>query len=382
MKILWICGLPQAVAASLHPGWAKGRAAWSWIMGHLPPPGEVELHIACPVTEGPWRSYEVQWDHATFHVIRCLPGRLWSGFLIDPLWYLPLHRRLNPDVVHGWGTEDSFSITASFLNPRRSVVQVQGLINEYLDHLPPLRRLRYIAWRERRTLKRARHVFVESRYSQDMALPYCGPSTDIRIVDHPLRPEFLSAPLSSGAGHRILFVGTLDRRKGALDAVRAFAAGAPQPWELCLIGKGSPEFHAAAETLAREAGVAGRVRFVPEADVHEVVEAMQRSAVFLLPSYMDTGPTALKEALAMGLWPIGYDNSGPAELIRRFDFGSLVKTGDIDGLTRVLREKLETGSQIKQDMRNAMAKKVRAALGRTAVWDALISAYKDIIRST
>jgi glycosyltransferase involved in cell wall biosynthesis len=56
------------------------------------------------------------------------------------------------------------------------------------------------------------------------------------------------------------------------------------------------------------------------------LQAMQESAMFLLPSHMDTGPTALKEALAMGLWPVCYDNSGPAELIRRFQFGSLMQT--------------------------------------------------------
>ena len=51
MKVLWICGLPNEVRLNgfkecLSP---VPTAAWSWILGHLPPPNEVELHILCPV---------------------------------------------------------------------------------------------------------------------------------------------------------------------------------------------------------------------------------------------------------------------------------------------------------------------------------------------
>lgn len=45
MKVLWICGLPRGI---VRDGYGV-RSELSWIVGHLPPPEEVELHILCPV---------------------------------------------------------------------------------------------------------------------------------------------------------------------------------------------------------------------------------------------------------------------------------------------------------------------------------------------
>ena len=53
LKVLWICGLPRQVQNDVLGGKDHGaHADWSWVMGHLPPPDNVELHIACRVARG------------------------------------------------------------------------------------------------------------------------------------------------------------------------------------------------------------------------------------------------------------------------------------------------------------------------------------------
>jgi glycosyltransferase involved in cell wall biosynthesis len=347
-------------------------------MGHLPPPDDVELHIACPVTKGVWRNREIRYGGATFHLVRCLPGRLWSGFLLDPFMYVPLYRRLRPDMVHGWGTEDSHSITASFLAPERAVVQVQGLINDYLPHLPNLRRMRYIAWRERRTLARARHVFVESAFSRSITEPHCGGGTQIHAVDHPLRKEFLHAALDMPRAKEILFLGTLNPRKGCMDAVEATATVGSE-WRLHMVGAGGAQVVEELRERARQRGLGDRISFTSNATVAEVIGFMQRASIFLLPTYKDTGPTALKEALAAGLWPLCYDNSGPREYINRFQWGSLVETGCVEALGASLRELTLSQPWTDTERMRNVARRVRAELSAETIWAILCRNYRNIL---
>jgi glycosyltransferase involved in cell wall biosynthesis len=380
MKILWICGLPFDVQNTLLGGKPHGaRAPWSWILGHLPPPDGVELHIACPVTAGPWLGRTLDYMGATIHLVRLPPGRLQSGFLFDPLFFLRVYRKVRPDVVHGWGTEDSFSTTAKFLSPRRHVVQVQGLINAYLPHFPASKSLRYVAFRERGNLKTAKNVFVESGFSREISEPHCGRKTRIFVVDHPLRPDFLTAGISKSLPKEVLFLGSITERKGFLDALRAFANGAPADWKLTMVGPGAKSDFDILASEIENLGLSGRCRHVVKLDTPEIIEHMRKASVFLLPTRMDTGPTALKEALAMGLWPVCYDNSGPREYIRRFEYGSVAKDGNPEDLTRVLAADFDTRPWENKNRRRRVVDRVRHELGKECIWNQLLQHYGTII---
>lgn len=382
MRLLWICGLPREIQEVMCPGEDLGaRLAWSWILGHLPPPDTVELHIACPITRGPWKSRIIEYKGATFHLLRCLPGRIHAGFLLDPYRYQSLYARLKPDIVHGWGTEDSHSIAAMHVAPRSHVVQVQGLINEYLPRLPKSRILKYIAWRERITLRRARHVFVESKYSGEIAQPYCGPATRLHYVDHPLRQELLSGPATSGMEERAIFIGTLDGRKGYMDAVEAFAEAAPPEWQLAVVGSGRQENIARFDKTVAARHLEGRVQRTSDAPAEEIARLLRSSSIFLLPSYLDTGPTALKEALALGLWPVCYRNSGPQEYITRFQYGSLCETGSLTGLSATLREAIVRKPWQEQGRLYSVSTQVREELCAATIWNRLAELYKRILCS-
>ncbi len=379
MKILWICGLPKAVREA-EPQFANYHAHsdWSWILGHLPPPPNVELHIAFPVTSGPWAPTPRSYQGVQFHPVRCLPGRLQTGYLLDPLYYRNLYRRLRPAVVHGWGTEDAFGIVAQSLAPKHCVVQVQGLFNAYLPYLQAGPGTRYAAWRERNTLAHARTVFVESQFSASITQPLCGPQTCIHLVDHPLRREFLHAPPSPGTAQRVLYLGSLCDRKGYRDAVQAFIDSAPSDWSLLMIGSGTSGASARLSQMIAQAGEAHRIRHVAEVNPASIVQHMRESSIFLLPSRMDTGPTALKEALAMGLWPICYDNSGPGEYIRRFNYGSLAPTGDTTALARQLSMAIAHRPWTANLKNSIASSEVRTALAAEAIWPRLTELYQGI----
>lgn len=379
MRVLWICSLPLAVQKTVLEDEEHGaQVAMSWILAHFPPPDGIDLHIACLWPGGSHRK-RVEFQGIPFHLLPCpARGRALLFFQRDVSFFRALFDELKPDVIHGWGTEDSFGLVARRLSPLRHVIGIQGLITEYRRRIPQERRTIITGFTERLTLRSARWVVAESEYSRRIAQPLC-PRAEMRVVEHPLRREFLDAEPSDGRECRAVFIGRIDERKGISDAIAAFSQAAPDTWTLQVIGSGTPENEMAMARLAGEVGMGARLVHDRSLSTPEIVAAMRRSSIFLLPSRIDTGPTALKESLAMGLWPVCYDNSGPGEYIRKFRFGSLARDLDPIDLTATLRTAIEERPWADLAVRNELLAASRKIFSREEIWPQLQGLYSDIV---
>jgi glycosyltransferase involved in cell wall biosynthesis len=346
----------------------------SWILGHLPPPPTVELHIAClcPGTN----DYRSALDSgATFHLVPApARGRALRLFSHDAGWFRPLYAKIKPDIVHGWGTEDSCGLVARRLAPDRHVIGIQGLIAAYLKRVRMNPRYQLIRFTERLTLRSAKTIVGESAYSIREARKLC-PGAAAEVIDHPVRSEFLAAMPSDGTSSTALFVGEPTRRKGIFHALDAFASAAPPGWRLELAGKASPAEEAAMLDTAATLGLKDRFHWHQAVDPGRLVELMQRASVFLLPTTIDTGPTALKEALTLGLWPVCYDNSGPGEYLREFQFGTLAKDGDLRDLRSVLHRDLRARAWLSPALRQRIRGMAINRFAPTTIWHQLIELY-------
>ena len=378
MKVLWICGLPRQVQReALGDQDLGGNLDLSWILGHLPPPPDVELHIAC----GNRRHVAprtIAFQGASIHLV---PVRVWaraySFFQFDWLFFCRLKETLQPDIIHGWGTEDAHAWTAIRLSPRRHIVEVQGNINIY-------RRRATMGWltvltalSERRALAKARCVVAENEYSLNAAMPMIRTKA-VRAIEHPIRSGFLTAAASTGEAKQILFVGVIEERKGIWDALKAFHHGAPPDWKLAIIGSGRAALVVELRRRISEMGLQPRVGHFPQLSTEEIIPLMQHCSVFLLPTRIDTGPTALKEALAMGLWPVCYDNSGPAHYIRRFQFGTLAEDLNCSALTETLTKTLAAQEWKQPQNRAKIDSLIRPQFDKVTIWRELTKLYAEI----
>ena len=355
------------------------QVAWSWILAHLPPPTpEVDLHIAC-LWPGGSQQKTFHYEGATFHLLPCpAHGRALLLFQRDQCYFRKLFHELRPEIVHGWGTEDSFGLVARRLAPARHVVGIQGLIKTYRERVPMGGRWRLVEFTERLTLRHARWVAAESGYSSNAAKPLC-PRAQIRLLEHPLRQEFLGIEPGDGSSSRVLFLGGINERKGISDALRAFAQIEDPSWTLQIIGSGTMEAELGMLRLAEHLKLGTRFRHDRELPSAEVVRAMQASAVFLLPTRIDTGPTALKEALTLGLWPVCYDNTGPGEYVRKFHFGSLARDLDLADLSVALKTAVATRPWAALHLRQQLRDATREAFSPQKIWAQLLSFYGEII---
>lgn len=384
MKVLWICGLPNVVrlTATNKVLSETPTAAWSWILGHLPPPKDIELHVVCPV--GGLIEPRVDFDYGGAH---------WHCFRRERFELFFLWRRfarkirsfvhtLAPDVIHGWGGETGCGLVSTYLT-KKAVLSVQGLLLllfwqwlKLKGEKPKINFKTRIMWLcEKMSYRRANILLVESAASQAGLKKYYG--HDGVMIPHPLRREFLEADLANRNGLisapiKFVYIGNLIARKGAIDALKAFAMLAQTESKLIMIGEGDDRV--IIENIIVQKGLSDRVILRGTLSAEEITKEFLDAQFFLLPSYGDTGPTALKEALAAGLYPICYKNSGPEDLIIRYGCGELVSTGDIVALSETMNRCVCGVADCVRHSISA-ARGVRSELSPNVIWSQLKKIY-------
>jgi glycosyltransferase involved in cell wall biosynthesis len=376
-RVVWFCGLPEKVREEIFSDLnLPAGPSWSWVVAHLPVPSHIDLHIICPsrfLKENVVRK----WGGATFHLVKVPQG---GTYLLYEGWIpamVKVAHELSADIVHGWGTECAFSLAALRTSAARHVVGIQGILAVTWPVMPKTILTLLSVFNERRILRKARHCVAESFYSKKTVSRYTSASVD--VVYHPLREEFLSAPLGIRSEKIIIYLGVLAKRKGLFDALDAFL-GLSSDWKLVCIGSAREKERSKIESYLKNKDIGERVIFTGSQSSEEIMRWFQRSPVFLLPSYTDTGPTALKEALSMGLWPICYDNTGPKELIGRYNVGSLVPTGNVKKLNKTLGQVLSDKPWQDIGRMELVSHKIRTDLSPLMIWEKLDSVYDGIIK--
>lgn len=142
-----------------------------------------------------------------------------------------------------------------------------------------------------------------------------------------------------GAGHLLLFVGRLERLKGAEVAIRALALLRGRQSELRLIVLGEDARNGAAsvgeesemerlKAIAAELGVRDRVDFLGSVAHHELPYFYSAADVCVMPSYSESFGLVALEAQACGLPVVGFAASGLRSVVRDGASGFLLGTHD------------------------------------------------------
>jgi glycosyltransferase involved in cell wall biosynthesis len=171
-----------------------------------------------------------------------------------------------------------------------------------------------------------------------------GSRKRIRVVHNGIeppadvRPDPAIAALGS-AGPVVCAVTGLRPGKGDETLVRAFAdvVGSGRPGTLVVAGDG-PE-RPGIETVLAELGIADRVRLLGNiADIYGLLVA---SDVFVLPSWAESFPYSILEAMMVGLPIVATDVGGISEAVEEGATGRLVPPRDAASLGRALAELLD-----------------------------------------
>jgi teichuronic acid biosynthesis glycosyltransferase TuaC len=254
-----------------------------------------------------------------------------------------LRHRGNVDVVLGsWAYPDGFAaVVLGELLGTPSVIKLHGSDMNVVAHLPGPRR--GLEW----ALPRARRVVAVSAPLREAAIELGAAPNRVDIVPNGIdRTRF--HPQDRAAARRalglpldrpiILYIGHIERHKGSLDLVSAFAALVK--WrpsaELVMVGDGSETRDC--KNLAAELGVG--VRFVGAKPHDEVPRWLAASDVFVLPSWNEGTPNVVLEALACGRRVVATRVGGTPDIITSNTLGVLVPPRDPPALAMAIEDVL------------------------------------------
>jgi len=231
---------------------------------------------------------------------------------------------------HSFLRKSMFVVLARMLN-RPVVLQIHGGgFSRFVEGASPLLR-----WLIGCVLRSAQRVAVLSK-SRAAELDRLFVDLHPSIIPNPC-PKVTWRRTSGYQGRRIVYAGRIEREKGVFDLLQAAAivSRAIPDLELVVAGTGRIE---EVRTKAAELGIAGQVKLTGWLSAPDLACLYKSASVFCLPSYCETLPMVLLEAMAHGLAVVATPVGAVPELIEPQHTGCLVVAGQIPELAQALEK--------------------------------------------
>jgi glycosyltransferase involved in cell wall biosynthesis len=190
-----------------------------------------------------------------------------------------------------------------------------------------------------RKIEAADFVACVSYFGRAQAMRRVTPEhwSKLHVVRCGLPMNELPEHAPSGSVRRMIAVGRLSPEKGQAGVLEAFAAvnREHEQLELILVGDGpeAERLHA----MAKDLGIAERVRFAGRLGEQDTLQEIARADLLVLASFMEGLPIVLMEAMAMGTAVIASRVAGIPELIENGTSGLLFTPSNWDELTARMR---------------------------------------------
>ncbi len=224
-----------------------------------------------------------------------------------------------------------------------------------------------VIWRQ------ADALVANSAGLRDLALGF-SPDAEIHVIPNGVEVQAYPSGERDWSPPRLLSVGRVVYQKGLDLGMRALAQIKDLEWTWTIAGDGSsrPEL----ESMARELGIADRIRFAGWQKKDALKALYQEANLFLFPSRDEGMPNAVLEAMASGLPVIATRIAGNEELVIPDETGILVPSEDADALRDGIRRLLEDESQ-----RKRMGRASRLRVEEFYSWERAAESYRHLVES-
>ncbi len=331
-------------------------------------------------------------EQGPFGVVHRLPCPRFSGSASFFTWRRRLILRelagILPDIVHGQGTEAEYGFTA-VTSPYPNVITIHGILQR-VHHVtpPPLLSLDHVPrWIEKFVVRKATDVICLSVEAEHFLKEQGSPARR-HLITNAVAPCFFDVqPQRGREGLSLLFVGTVYRLKGVVHLVEALASvrrrlGAPVT--LRVIGQtgggaDAAEYDKLVHRRASELGVDDSIEWIGVLGERGVAAALAQTDVLVLPSFQETAPMAVAEAMAAGVPVVATRAGGIPEMVEDGKTGLLVAPGHSEELADALF-KLLGDADLRRKMSAAGRARALARHAPRAVASETLRVYEEICR--
>jgi glycosyltransferase involved in cell wall biosynthesis len=386
-KIVWLCTYTNKDKRAKLSLWRNSRSEiGQWIpnllKGFL---GDelYEIHVASP--EAWMRKTIESWeeDGITYHCFQpeipllgysCrLPFEALTNYWFNRQHLKQIIKRVNPDIIHVFGTENpQYASVVLDVDPRIPVlVTIQGFIYRSQDFVSDYNtrvRCKY----EKRLLTYCRHYTGE--YDSEKVVRELNPSASWAHFYLPVNEALVHKTPPQNQCFDILFAGALTRAKGFHDFLTVISK---LKVEMPLIRAGIVGKEGAfpkAIPYIKEHGLDGNVFWLGRfPDQSGLFKAYRQTKVFLTPTYNDAFASTIRECMLLGTPVVSYKTGGiPYANRDGAENVVIVEQGDLDAMAvQVL------GLLRNEDRRLALANRAR----KFALTEFSLDSNVSVIRS-
>lgn len=286
---------------------------------------EIDLHwiTMCKETS---HAIEHKAFGQTFHIMP--RGRLSvsmaTGYIGEILRIRQILTRLQPNLVHAWGSEDVCGLAGAFSGIPNRIFTLQGCFTEYVRLLGGSALFRLQACYERPSVRRYGIGTAESPTAAELLLEM-NPGMRVDLVDYGVSRDFFDSRWVPAEDPELVFVGGICERKGILDLIQVAKHQHLSHIKFSILGEGP--LRSALEALSTP-----NVEWLGKCSRQEVIQHLSKAWALVIPTYADTGPTVIKEARVVGLPVITTTSAGASSYVTESGCGVVITSGDQDAL--------------------------------------------------
>jgi len=243
---------------------------------------------------------------------------------------------IEPDIVHGIGTEHIWPYTA-VSRKEKSVITIHGVMNEIVKKtkVKMFDRKRYFALLEKTTIKKSRNIIVISDHVEKFLAGKFNGKT--YFINNPIDPIFMTASADPQNSKRILFVGDMSERKSLITLIESFSKIANhelmKDWRIIVAGPiAYNEQYSRILDIIKKNNLETRINFKGFLNPQQLLAEYCQAAMLVLTSLEETAPMCIAEAMAVGLPVVSPRISGIPQMVRENESAFLVDSGNQDGL--------------------------------------------------
>ncbi len=330
------------------------------------------------------KDYDFVYENCHFYFLKGTPYRLQpiTMFQFDKRRILNTINLIKPQLIQSFGTENAYSY-AGVSTSVPCIIYMQGIISELIKLINPhdnfYKWMHYYIARllERTTVKQGQYFIAENYFSRDFVRGL-NKNASIFVLPNLINPCFFDVePQTYPNNKLIIFVGSAKTEKGIYDLLNAFmiVKNTIPECKLEIIGNISSKDHTKITSLIEETNNNNQIKLVGIKDANYLKQVMKKAAILVHPSWMDTSPNSILEAMVAGLPVIASDVGGIPNIIMDNETGLLIKPRD----TKMIAEKIiyllnnpSERNRLSTNAKNVMRRK----LDHSDLLDSLLRIYQ------
>ena len=291
---------------------------------------------------------------------------LCTGYIYDTWVILQTLKKIEPDLVHSWGTENSYSFAVSHTKYTK-LLSVQGLLKACSERARIAVFERMHALYEPYTIQKFQHITTESPWASDRVREMAS-SANPFFLEYAVEEEFFSQKRRLAETPTCLYGGTNTPVKNIASLIKVFSSPELANIKLIMAGVKADSFPSAPDNI----------RFLGRINRQRMINEMSQAWCLIHPSLADTGPTIVKEARVMGLPVLLTTECGSKQHIVHGKSGYIVEPRNINAMRDcVLR--LTENRETAESMGRYGQEECRQKLSNDTMIRNLLRIYGEII---